>query len=166
MPHGATLWAGSVAGEQGQTCPWHGQTHLLLPNLLVHLLVPPMQGSGCSQWGLVLSWGWGRNHPSAVLGALRAVLRQPFDPALPCDAVSFLFISILPWFSVWLLISLKDAIFHPSHYHCPVVPGAWQLARNKEHPATCPAQLLAWPCHIPPFPLIFPPISHQAPPSI
>lgn len=118
MPHGATLWAGNVAGEQGQTCPWHG--HLLpvpaqAPKPLLHLLVPPMQALDAASGVWSLCWGWGKNHPSVVLGALRAVLSQPFDPALPCDAVSFVFIPILPWFSVCFLISLKDAILHPSN---------------------------------------------------
>lgn len=101
MPHGTTFWAGNVAGERGQTCPWHGQTHLLpMPGSQTSSAPPGAShaGSGCSQWGLVLVLGMGKNHPSVVLGALRAVLSQPFDPALPCDAVSFLFIPILPWF--------------------------------------------------------------------
>lgn len=75
MPHGATFWAGSVAGEQGQTCPWHSQTHLPpVPaqdpkSPCAQPAVPVLaRVSGCSRRGLVSCRGWGEKSPVSHVG--------------------------------------------------------------------------------------------------
>ncbi|XP_042657206.1 regulator of G-protein signaling 19 isoform X1 [Tyto alba] len=78
MLRGAAFRAGSVTGEQGQTCPRRGRTHLPpvpapRPPPRARPAAPVLaRVSGCSRRGLVSCRGWGENHPSAASGSARS----------------------------------------------------------------------------------------------